>query len=384
MKRVPALGGLRGIAILLVLLVHGTGVKGGLLGVDLFFVLSGYLITSILLREWETTAAVSLRRFYVRRAVRLMPALALVVAVSTVVGVAVGAPIGRELGYAATSLTYTTNLVFIADHHAVAPQFNPQWSLAIEEQFYIVWPILLILGLRYARRWLPWIVGAVAALSIMDVFFVARPSWVYTGPDTRANELLVGCLVAIVADRGLRVRGWIAVVGFLMAAWSFAEVTIWDDASWPTFAAGCALVVSWAAHAEGGAAVAALSFRPLVFLGTISYGLYLWHAVLLATGLPFVLAYPVALVIAVQSWRLLERPLLRRYGHAAKPQDHAAALNRALIPPLAAPFGSSTGRIASDAVAPLGLEVVAAENAAVPALPLTAAIASATASSMLP
>jgi peptidoglycan/LPS O-acetylase OafA/YrhL len=317
--RIDALDGLRGIAILLVLLVHATGVKGGLLGVDLFFVLSGYLITSVLLSESRRTGNVSLRRFFGRRAVRLMPALFLVVMISTAVALSRGAPVMRELGYAATSLTYTTNLVFIANHASVAPQFNHLWSLAVEEQFYLVWPLVLVVALRRRLRiaMVAAVVSVATVLSIVDVFFLAPRASVYTAPDTRANELLMGCLVALAASRGLHVRGWVALIGGVVAVWCFMEVTIWDDRAWPAFAAACALVVSWAASGESGVALRLLSLRPLVFLGVISYGLYLWHAVLLNTGFAPWFAIPVSLLIARESWRLLEQPLIRRYRSQA-------------------------------------------------------------------
>lgn len=342
MKRIPALDGLRGVAILLVLLDHVFGERGGVLGVDLFFVLSGFLITSLLLDERTRTGAISLRGFYARRAVRLLPALLLMVVTVVAVAVATGRSTGRELAAAGIGLSYTSNVMLILNPHAVTSNFTHLWSLAEEEQFYLLWPPILILCLY--RRWLPWAAAAAAVLSAVDLYFVADANvarfWPYAGPDTHASPIIVGCVAALLAARGCRVS---APVGYAAIAVTAALVVVQSlnldpVPLWPPFAIGAALAVWWLAESSGVVA-RTLSVRPLVYVGAISYALYLWNSVVFAVfPFPPIDTVWLAVLLAAGSLRYVERPVLRWYRSRAGAKSSSAKVVRSEQPalPLAA------------------------------------------------
>src|SRR5215467_7485647 len=213
----PGLDGVRALAVIGVFLYHarphadGNGyLPGGFLGVDLFFVLSGYLITSLLLVEWEARNQINLRRFWLRRGRRLLPALVVVVLASLILSaIFARADLARTRGDAVSSLLYYTNWHLIAANHSYfARMGNPSllqhlWSLAVEEQFYLIWPLLLVPGLvLLGRKRLPMvvIVGIAGSALLMWLLYNPHrdPSRVYYGTDTRAFLLLMGILVALV------------------------------------------------------------------------------------------------------------------------------------------------------------------------------------------
>ncbi len=210
LRYLPGLDGLRALAVLAVLVYHAdvAWLPGGFLGVDVFFVISGYLITSLLLAERSATGRIKLRRFWARRARRLLPALFALLAVVAVVVLAwvpdQQARLGGDVGAA---FTYSTNwyLIFHQESYFVAlgrpSLLRHLWSLAVEEQFYLAWPLIFAAGLAlYGKRWFPKVilVGALVSAVLMALLFIpgTDPSRVYFGTDTRAAGLLVGSLLA--------------------------------------------------------------------------------------------------------------------------------------------------------------------------------------------
>ncbi|HWW54174.1 MAG TPA: acyltransferase, partial [Acidimicrobiales bacterium] len=253
----PAIDGLRALAVIAVVAYH-LGLpwaRGGFLGVDLFFVLSGFLITGLLLREREQTGRIDLGHFYARRARRLLPALFLVLAaVSTWVAATGTTPdLTSVRSDALAALAYVANWRLVLSHSGYFAQFSAPsplrhaWSLAIEEQYYLVWPILLLGLMRLGRgsrraTVLATLVLAVLSASAMAVMYHpgADPSRIYYGTDTRAFELLVGALLALLttarpASGAVRraVPRAVALVGPLaLATLVVACLTVHDDAGW--------------------------------------------------------------------------------------------------------------------------------------------------------
>jgi peptidoglycan/LPS O-acetylase OafA/YrhL len=241
----PALDGLRGIAILSVLGSHVSPsiVVGGGAGVDLFFVLSGFLITCLLVAEWDRNERISLSKFYARRALRLFPAL-FVYLVGCYVLAAIfqqGAPREATQKGVFYALFYVANWARV--NHVSLGLAETTWSLSIEEQFYIFWPLLLILGLKYlSRRTLVKVVLALVAVVTLHRLGLAMRgadyARVYNGSDTRADGLLMGCALAMfVSWRGVPRGRWVQVVGALSGLFFLAYVarnttyTAWSVAS---------------------------------------------------------------------------------------------------------------------------------------------------------
>jgi peptidoglycan/LPS O-acetylase OafA/YrhL len=329
------------VAILLVLLLHGRFLSGGFLGVDLFFVLSGFLISALLLKEWSERGSISLRRFYVRRARRLFPALVLMILGVAVLYLALsGVQHGRGFwpevavvaGYAANWVAATASPPGLS----VLGLFGHTWSLAIEEQFYIVWPLLFLLLLR-RRVPLGWIAalllaaGATSAILRWLVWARDHSPAPFLRTDTRADGLLLGCatLVLISCAPSLRRRlARSAVVVPALAVLAVAVATLRSDAS-PLYAGGLVLVeiasAALIAHVvlSPGAFVArALSLRPLTWLGARSYGIYLYHFPIFFCVSPgtvglhrasfFTVVGPMTVAVSALSYRFVERPLLAR------------------------------------------------------------------------
>jgi len=351
----PALDGLRAAAVVAVLLYHG-GVgwlPGGYLGVDMFFVLSGFLITALLLSEWQERGGIALGAFWARRARRLLPAVLLVL-------LAVGAyaaflapahELASIRGDSLATLFYGVNWHFIASDQGYFDQFatpsplRHAWSLAIEEQFYFVWPLVVLGWLRLRRGrtagfgWLCIVLAlGSAALMTLLVQGAADVSRAYYGTDTRAQAVLVGAALAVVWHRhpasiAARPRWLVATlggVGALVTAWLWTSVP--DTARWMYHggfllaALATAAVLAVVARPDPGRAARVLMFAPVRWIGTISYGLYLWHwPVYVAltptrTGLDgnallgFRLAVTTALAAA--SYYAVEQPIRRGILHS--------------------------------------------------------------------
>ena len=336
----PALDGLRGVAIALVVSYHAFGWPArGFLGVHLFFVLSGFLITTLLLQEWQNRGTISLRSFYRRRALRLFPGLAALLLAYTalhLVRSGLGSAdhdLGTALKAVAYSAFYVTNVVQAAGVVLPVP-LNHLWSLAAEEQFYLLWPFVLVLALRFRVRVElveAGLVGAVVLvalerlrLGLEDASF-AR---LYYGPDTTFDPILIGCLLGLWfvlgrAPRPLRsdsVVRWLVVPCLAVAGLPVLVLgPDWKPLQWSwvlPFGLASAIVL-WAV-VTGRARVLErlLAVRPLVALGRISYSLYLWHLLVIWTGerqlgIPPALGLVVAVGVAALSYRFVEQPFLR-------------------------------------------------------------------------
>ena len=336
---VAALDGLRGVAVAAVVAYHlrPDWVPGGYLGVDLFFVLSGYLITSLLLDERAGRGSIGLLAFAGRRFRRLLPAVVLVVLAVAVWAALDGDPgqLERVRRHGIATLAYVANWVFIADGDSyfadiVGPSpLRHVWSLAIEEQFYLLWPASVAVLARWGGRRAVGIgavvVAVASAIWMAIVFDGGDPSRVYFGTDTRIFEPLIGAAVAVVLPLwGQRHGAWAWVGPPALAAWAVVVLAV-DDA-WTGFYRGGAVavglvaaVVVVAATAGHGLLVRALGWRPLVALGVISYGVYLWHWPLIVIardrgwtgGGADLGVLAVTLLASVVSYRLVERPIRR-------------------------------------------------------------------------
>jgi len=316
---VPALDGLRGIAIVLVVAVHATGFPpGGHLGVDLFFVLSGFLITTLLLEERAATGRISLRDFYARRARRLLPGLAVLLATFLVIDAAQGndglktvALAGLYLGNAVQAFSRVNPLVHSGLEHL--------WSLAEEEQFYLLWPLLLPFVAR-ARNSLR-ILGATLALLCLWRYGLytghATHHRLYNGPDTHADGLVIGAALAFLrrtsgAFAVSRIEALVGLGAGVLVLLLRQPTPAWDAYGLPFAAAACAVVLIAGLTLPTWNLV--LSWSVLRWFGRISYSLYLWHYMLMwAFGWQFrPLAAVLAIVIAYASTRWIEEPI-RRY-----------------------------------------------------------------------
>jgi peptidoglycan/LPS O-acetylase OafA/YrhL len=346
----PQLDGIRAVAIASVVLYHGgiAGAGGGFLGVDAFFVLSGFLITTLLVREYRSRGSISLSHFWLRRARRLLPALILMLLVVSVYAVVLASPdqLASIRGDALSTLFYVANwhqIIANQGYFAQADATSPllhTWSLGIEEQFYLLWP-LIIFGVLLWRRSLRLclvvaLAGCMASAVEMALLFHPGfdPSRIYYGTDTRAQALLVGAslglLLAVVPSLTSRnVSRWLQPLG-LAAAAAFAFMVVVVNSNTSAMYRGgfllAALLVAlliWAVVAVPRSPLAAgLSLGLVVYIGRISYGLYLWHwpadRILdgSRTGLSgwplFFLRTGVAVALAVASYHLLERPIRER------------------------------------------------------------------------
>jgi peptidoglycan/LPS O-acetylase OafA/YrhL len=273
----------------------GLGVSGGFLGVDLFFVISGFVVTRVLLRERTAVGAIRLRAFWYRRAKRLLPALIVDLAA---LQLWVRLDSSYTLHMAANSqslaaLTYTSNWFQILKHwtywstqQSMTP-LNHLWSLAIEEQFYLLWPVLVLVGLR----WIPdrlriKTVATMAVASYLLAFLLYRPSLLdrsYEGTDTRAGALLLGALVALVLAKQVPQRipaFWSALAAAMVLGliWVTANLDaalfLWEL---PVAGVAAAVLVAHLATGQSNPLTRFLGARPVRAIGTISYGLYLWH-----------------------------------------------------------------------------------------------------------
>lgn len=306
----PELDGIRGIAILLVIAQHislPNTTLAGVVGVNLFFALSGYLITGILLSEIRETGKVNIRRFYERRVRRLLPALVAVI-VATGVVMALQGRLWEYLGPAGVSLFYVSDIAKAVGYDL--GYVGHTWSLAMEEQFYLLWPALLLFMPR--RFLVPGVILGIAGAIALQVVIVGWQDNVlaHFRPDVRADAVLWGCLIALVP---VRVPRWLAAAGLA------GVFVVTFSGLWPYSIAlssiASAIVVAGAAQIAR-----PLSWRPLVRVGEISYGLYLWQALpaglLLAETqagnvLAMVGVVVIAFALALFSERWIERPFRR-------------------------------------------------------------------------
>jgi peptidoglycan/LPS O-acetylase OafA/YrhL len=292
----PDIEGLRAIAVLLVVACHAgiPGCSGGFIGVDVFFVLSGYLITGLLLAELRATSRLQLARFYARRARRLLPALLLVLLTTLAVGLLVQVP--QELDFTAraarATALYVSNVFFdhnAADYFAPDVQSNPllhTWSLGVEEQFYLFWPLLLILGVRIggSARALKALLSAVVLGSFLFCVWSTyrEPTVAFYELPPRAWEFAIGGLLAMLGMPQLGRWTWIILGWTGLAAILLASFLIPDGADFPGWRAsvpalGTVAVLAAGSALPGGGACVLLERAIMQYLGRRSYSWYLWH-----------------------------------------------------------------------------------------------------------
>jgi len=395
----PSLDGVRAFAVLGVMVFHGglSFLPGGFFGVDAFFVLSGFLITSLLVTEWHDKRGIALRAFWARRARRLLPALVLLivaVAIFARFAVASGTYPGLRLDSLA-SFFYVANWHFIVSGQnyfvatgAPSPLLHT-WTLAIEEQFYIVWPLVVLGVVRCSRTLKPLLAVAVAGAMASAIEMAALfhpgidPTRVYFGTDTHAQCLLVGAALAVAiamyrrrgvevvtSTRARRVLGLVGFVGVGCCAWAWSQLAY----SNPFVFRGGIFLVALAVGAviasvvlsPSGIVARALAVAPLRFLGRISYGLYLWHypidvmvithARVGLTGWPlFLVRTALTIAAATVSFYVVERPIrtgtlfrVPRVWLATPPAVIAAAVAVVLATTVPAGAMTQTGGLTTD------------------------------------
>lgn len=293
---VPGLDGLRGLAISGVLLAHGFAGTFGAAGegVTVFFVLSGYLITTLLMEEHASCGDIALRPFYIRRAGRLWPAFALVLLATTVFDVAIGSDPVAALLIVVIAASYASNL-FLGALPSHTPGNVPiiigwTWTLSIEEQFYLAWPLVLrrLLRKRRSLATIGTITGGLAVAStgwyLALMLQGGHGMRATLGTDTRAGALLLGCALAAYLRSGRRIPRWTAwpalvVLGlvYLFPTRSWPPMTTIDVLLVPIVAA---ILVATTAQKGRSPLDRILEWRALTYLGGISYGVYLWNSLL--------------------------------------------------------------------------------------------------------
>ena len=351
--RVRALDGLRGVAVLLVVASHLSAYRADLLGpvgVSIFFVLSGFLITSLLLSEHDCWGSISLTKFYVRRALRLYPAMLLLVLVSPALLWTIGDPrIAMVERDATTTLLYVQDLVVASRPIGQSSPFAHCWSLAVEEQFYLVWPFALTLVLARASGDRSRVARVVFWTCIVSVCWhlvanlFASHAWIDYAPDTNAMFLLAGCAIATHQRARLDKPPAIFSESIVAATLAFAcasallltPLTWSGEHRWrlqmllmlPAMLAGVVLV-------PGARYLRLLENAVLRWFGKISYGLYLWNSALVMlephgrvlTALQRVGAALLSVGISAASWYLVEARVLRNKARFQRVGYSGAAL----------------------------------------------------------
>lgn len=341
-RYIPALDGLRAFAVGLVIVYHAASsiLPGGFIGVDVFFCISGFLITTLLLDEWNKRGMISLPKFYVRRALRLLPALFVMLSVFLVASLVLAPRLTQTLNEALTDSALV--LFYLADLSLAAGTGHPQWlghawSLSMEEQFYFFWPLLLAGLLSVIRDRRAFLAAGLGLAVIVMTFYRAAvvasgaSAWrVYFAPDTHFDPLLMGCALGAAGSLGvfrlavLRRFGSLAGFTSLVALTSLAATMHWGT---PESLTGLqflvtlfsGLLVVAVMSSRSGYLSRVLSFKFITGIGKISYGLYLWHYPIFRfmqdLGLkgPWVLFGGGALTfgLSLLSYALVERRFLR-------------------------------------------------------------------------
>jgi peptidoglycan/LPS O-acetylase OafA/YrhL len=340
------LDGLRAVAIAGVILQHGGfTVSGGFQGVTIFFVVSGYLITSLLAAEIRATGRLRFGNFYRRRFARLAPALYVVIVATLIWNFSVATPVGQWWGGAVGAGTYTTDLISgFLGNQAVNESFQFTWTLGIEEQFYLLWPLLLVFLLRSGKV----VPLLVVVLGVVLVWVFSTPADVTStdtavsaayqfGPFAHVDALLLGCGIALVllmfpqtlARRIIApIVGVAGIVGLVLV---FIPTIPWITNPYGVAALAAAGIVFWVAASPRDILGRFLGLLPFRFVGKISYGIYLWNILLVLAftlifgELPVKTPWGFLWVVAVLgfgflSYRFVETPLRKRW---APPQSHA-------------------------------------------------------------
>lgn len=346
-SRRPDIQGLRAVVVIMVVAFHaGLPVPGGFIGVDVFFVISGFVITAMLHREWHQTGRIRFGRFYLRRFKRLTPAMALMVAVTMLISVLVLSPLGPQQTAAKTAvgaILFSANFVIAGTtggYFDAPAETNPllnAWSLSVEEQFYLVFPALIALGWILARRrgllrFSPIVIVAGVAAVSFALTLTGSAGLTFSGTDaalgfyspfTRAWEFAVGALLALAlakwkmhAPRLLAGSGLVGVAMLTSSLWLITDTTPFPG-PWTLIPVVGALLLLLSGSSQKAFTTRALSTAPMVKIGDWSYSIYLWHwpfivfAGLLWPGRPLVLlaAALASLLPALASYRWLEQPI---------------------------------------------------------------------------
>ncbi|MBC1485028.1 acyltransferase family protein [Listeria seeligeri] len=347
-KYVPSIDGLRALAVIAVIAYHlnFSWAKGGFIGVDIFFVLSGYLITNILLTQWEKTQTLQLKQFWLRRFRRLIPAVYIMIVVVVIFAVLFHPEILKNLrGDAIASFFYVSNWWFIFhnvsyfDSFGMPSPLKNLWSLAIEEQFYMIWPVFLFAFLRWVKN-PKLLLKIVIGLGLLSAIWMTilydpgtDPSRVYYGTDTRAFDLLAGCALAFVwpfnrlspvvpkrSKAALNIAGTISILLFFVFTAFVSEYQPFLYRGGLLFVAiiGVTMIATISHPASYLSKI--FSFKPLRWIGTRSYGIYLWHYPIITLTTPVfevgqpniwraILQVAATFIIAELSFRFVETPI---------------------------------------------------------------------------
>jgi peptidoglycan/LPS O-acetylase OafA/YrhL len=364
-NRLPGLDGFRAISIVLVLIGHLHGTRGfgtfpalstfgdlAHLGVQVFFVISGFLITTLLLEEQRRTGTISLKRFYIRRSLRIFPAFFAFLA----------ALLGAQaLGWIQLStVDFVTAATYTVNYHVERSWYvGHLWSLSVEEQFYLLWPLAMVFVATRKGAVRIALLVFLAAPVVRVAMHVAIPS----GPlrdlevfPAVADAIAAGCLMALLRERLLQQDWYSRLTGSpwvwcclapVLAINKFRGYTIVDALGSPLALAALAMLIETGTRRVSGPVAAALNWRPVVFLGTLSYSLYLWQQPFLnrqcaATPCEFPINLGLAIACALASYFLLERPLVGLRGRFAATGPAAAETSRRARPrpsPATAPIG---------------------------------------------
>lgn len=327
----PQLDGLRAIAVMSVVIFHARSglLPGGFIGVDIFFVLSGFLITRIILRELQISQKFSFKRFYMRRAIRLFPALFVACLVLLVAYWLIPSLPQRDetLSGIFAAVTYSSSWLTafgIADLGAMLPT----WSLSVEEHFYFVWPLVLVLLFRFSRFFKASVVALILVATIYPLVAFIVFHWgverLHYAPDTRSAQLLIGCGAAILTSKmSTRIPSSVALLAilFLIGYESLKDLLNFDFYNYGgnmTIGIMTAVFILHLDQKEHGLFSRLLSTKPMVWIGQRSYGIYLWNLPLIAlfsfmgSSLPSVAAkLAICFIIPAISFTYIEKPLLR-------------------------------------------------------------------------
>ena len=417
---VPALDGLRGAAVAAVVAFHLGYLDGGYLGVDLFFTLSGFLITRLLIAEHQNTGGIALGAFLGRRARRLMPALLVMLAAVAVATNFWGSTsdYAKVRGDSIATLLYVANWrSVLADNNYWALFSRPSplqhtWSLAIEEQFYLLWPLIVTAVLVGVVRWrskrtgdggapgehrtraLTWMLAITVGIAALSAAAAALApegtsgvNRIYFGTDTRIASILFGAALALLVARfgevrpgrqrqALEVGALVAVVGLGFAWFTLSGTSgFLYDGGLALCGLAAALVIAAISHSQPGLIAKGLAFRPLCYLGLISYGVYLWHWPVITTitagrvgfgGVQLtLLRLGLSLVLALLSFYLIEKPI-RHGALTGWPAKLSAPVGFAAVALLA--VWATTGGVVPLSDQPTGREALRVADDPVPAV----------------
>jgi peptidoglycan/LPS O-acetylase OafA/YrhL len=369
----PDIDGLRAIAVLAVVLFHidASLLPGGFAGVDIFFVISGFLITGNIIKDAGSAQGFSWTEFYRRRALRILPVLFVVLLATLTAGHFILLPedlstlsyssLAAVFSAANVYFTYFLDTSYFAEDSNLQPLLH-LWSLGVEEQFYLFWPIILVALLtRFARRWLlsVTLLLTIASFLLAEVLIPREPMFAYYMLPARAGELLIGALLAIWLSRGHAVMGnraklLLGSVGAGLVGASLGWIT--EDMGFPGANAlpstlGAALLI-WAGSEKTIGVSRVLALRPLVLVGLISYSLYLWHWPVLAfyryvygvvEPIAGMVLFGVMLLLSVVSYRWVEKPCRRLRWSFGRVMLRGVAVNVAALAGLCGVFLWSGG-----------------------------------------